>query len=209
MKVISVMAVEGGVGVTTRAIELAANAAEGGQRVLAIDTTQTKQMATLLQQNGFHYLDDVRQLFKPLEQARWQLERMPKFGLLCLPEARQWYRSSERDDEGAMAFCTEIVDSNNAADAHKNLIASLANLAPYFDVLIVDVENKNRALMSQFYKGSDDVHFMRRAQDEADPLAAELAPFLEGRGNTLKVTRIETHWMPLASNAKIDLRFTV
>lgn len=196
MKIISVMAVEGEVGVTTRAIELAAKAADEGQRVLAVDTTQTKQTATLLQHKGFHFLDDVRQLFKPLEQARWQLERMPMMGLLCLPEAKSWYRSSLRDAEGAMVFCEDIVGEGDPA-AHENLKASLANLAPHFDLMILDVVNKYQTLMAHLYMVSDDVHFMHRADDGIGPVAPNLEQFLECQRSKPRVTRLDHRWTPL------------
>lgn len=193
MKIISVMAVEGGVGVTSRAIDLATKTVEEGQRVLVVDTTQTKQMATLMQQHGFHFLDDVRQLFKPLEQARWRMERMPQLGLLCLPEARPWFRSSVGNDEGAMVFCNEIVQKNNAT-AHDNLRAALADLAPHFDCMIVDVENKYQMLMSHFYMVSDDVQFMRRIDEETGEASVDLEQFLDCQRRRPKVAKIDYQW---------------
>jgi cellulose biosynthesis protein BcsQ len=159
MKVISVQSQSGGTGVTLTGAELALTAMAEGKRVLAIDTSPWRCLKDDIEEAGFHYLDDVRQLFRPRSEARWFLDPMPRCGILYYPEAAPHYLSLGEDGKPSMGYSVRAAQE---ARAEFNLAAALASLIYHYDLAIIDVVNKDRHLMQLFYDICDEVHVMLR-----------------------------------------------
>lgn len=159
MKVISVQSQSGGTGVTLTAAELALTAMAEGKRVLAVDTSPWRCLKEDIEEAGFHYLDDVRQLFRPRSEARWFLDPMPRCGILHYPEAAPHYLSLGNDGKPGMGYSVRAAQEEPAAF---NLAAAMASLIRHYDVAIVDVMNKDKRLMQLFYDICDEVHVMLR-----------------------------------------------
>jgi cellulose biosynthesis protein BcsQ len=159
MKILSVQSKAGGTGVTLTAAELALTAMAKGQRVLAVDTSPWRCLKEDIEEAGFHYLDDVRQLFRPRGEARWFLDPMPRCAILHYPEAAPHYLSQGEDGRRAMGYSLR---AGQEARAELNLAAALGSLIRHYDVVVVDVMNKDKHLMQLFYDLSDEVHVMLR-----------------------------------------------
>jgi cellulose biosynthesis protein BcsQ len=159
MKIISVQSLAGGTGVTLTASELALEAKAEGKRVLAIDTCPSRHLKRDIEGVGFHYLDDVRQLFRPAKDARWKLDPMPRCGLLCYPEAASHYLSLDSEGRARMGYA---VTAGEEFSAEYNLYGALAFFILHYDLIIVDIANKDKRLMQLFHDASDEVHLMLR-----------------------------------------------
>ncbi len=159
MKVISVQSQSGGTGVTLTAAELALSAMAAGQRVLAVDTSPWRSLKEDIEEAGFHYLDDVRQLFRSLGESRWVCNPPPRGGILYYPEATPHYLSLDEDGGLSMGYAMRAGDDPRA---EFNLAAALGSLMHHYDVAIIDVVNKDRHLMQLFYDICDEVHVMLR-----------------------------------------------
>lgn len=159
MKIISVQSMAGGTGVTLTAAELALQAKTDGLRVLAVDSCPSRQLRRDIEMAGFHYLDDVRQLFRPSKEARWRLDPMPHCGLLCYPEPRAHYLAPNPDGGMQLNYSMTAGDDLNA-DYH--LYGALAFFILHYDVMIVDVPGKDKKLMQLFHDVSDTVHLILR-----------------------------------------------
>jgi cellulose biosynthesis protein BcsQ len=159
MKIISVQSMAGGTGVTLTAAELALQAKADGLRVLAIDSCPSGHLRRDIEAAGFHYLDDVRQLFRPSKEARWKLDPMPQCGLLCYPEAKVHYLALNPDGGLQLSHSTSPGEYPQA-DYH--LYGALAFFILHYDVMIVDVANKDKRLMQLFHDASDIVHLILR-----------------------------------------------
>jgi cellulose biosynthesis protein BcsQ len=159
MKVISVQSQSGGTGVTLTAAELALTAMAEGKRVLAVDTSPWRCLKEDIEDAGFHYLDDVRQLFRSRSEARWFLDPMPRCGILCYTEAAPHYLSLSEDGKPSIGYSVRAAQE---ARAECNLAAALASLIRHYDVAIIDVMNKDKRLMQLFYDICDEVHVILR-----------------------------------------------
>lgn len=159
MKVISVQSQSGGTGVTLTAAELALTAMAKGKRVLAIDTSPWRCLKEDIEEAGFHYLDDVRQLFRSRSEARWFLDPMPRCGILHYPEASPHYLSLDEYGKPGMGYSVRAAQEGRAAF---NLVAAMGFLIQHYDVAIIDVMNKDKRLMLLFYDICDEVHVMLR-----------------------------------------------
>jgi cellulose biosynthesis protein BcsQ len=160
MHIISVQSLAGGTGVSLTAAELALKAAAQGRRVLAVDTCLQKALSRDLDPAGFHVIEDVRALFWPLERGRWGLRPMPHRALLCLPFNEPSFISSEEHHARVQVF--ERL-AGEALGAATNLVQTIAELAPLFDVMVVDVQNKNKELMQMFHDVSHEAHVLLRS----------------------------------------------
>jgi cellulose biosynthesis protein BcsQ len=159
MKIISVQSMAGGTGVTLTAAEIALQAQADGLRVLAVDCCPSRHLRRDIEMAGFHYLDDVRQLFRPSKEARWRLDPMPHCGLLSYPEAKAHYLAPNPDG-GLQLGYRMLAGSDIQADYH--LYGALAFFILHYDVMIVDVANKDKQLMQLFHDASDIVHLILR-----------------------------------------------
>jgi cellulose biosynthesis protein BcsQ len=159
MKIISVQSLAGGTGVTLTASELALEAKAEGKRVLAIDTCPSRALKRDIEEAGFHYLEDVRQLFRPAKEARWRLDPMPRCALLCYPEAASHYLSLDSEGRARMGYA---VTAGEEFSAEYNLYGALAFFILHYDLIIVDIANKDKRLMQLFHDASDEVHLMLR-----------------------------------------------
>jgi cellulose biosynthesis protein BcsQ len=159
MKIISVQSMAGGTGVTLTAAELALQAKADGLRVLAVDCCPSRHLKRDIELAGFHYLDDVRQLFRPSKEARWKRDPMPHCGLLCYPEAKAHYLAPNPDGGLQMGY-SMLAGTDLQADYH--LYGALAFFILHYDVVIVDVANKDKQLMQLFHDASDTVHLLLR-----------------------------------------------
>jgi cellulose biosynthesis protein BcsQ len=149
----------GGTGVTLTAAELALEAKAEGKRVLAIDTCPLRHLKRDIEDAGFHYLDDVRQLFRPAKEARWKLDPMPRFALLCYPEAASHYLSLDSEGKARMGYA---VTAGEEFSAEYNLYGALAFFILHYDLIIVDVANRDKRLMQLFHDACNEVHLMLR-----------------------------------------------
>jgi cellulose biosynthesis protein BcsQ len=159
MKVISVQSQSGGTGVTLTAAELALAAMAEGKRVLAVDTSPWRCLKEDIEEAGFHYLDDVRQLFLSLGESRWVCNPMPRCGILYYPETTPHYLSLGEDGMLSMGYAVRAAQDGRA---EFNLAAALGSLMHHYDVAIIDVVNKDKHLMQLFYDICDEVHIMLR-----------------------------------------------
>jgi hypothetical protein len=159
MKIISVQSKSGGTGVTLTAAELALEAMQDGLSVVAVDTCGMRHLRRDIEEAGFHYLDDVRQLFRPLSEARWLLGDMPYHALFCYSESNPVYLSLGDDGDRRVATRSRAGQEPNAA---RRFATARLFLERHYDVMIVDVENKNKRLMQLFHDVSDEVHVMLR-----------------------------------------------
>jgi cellulose biosynthesis protein BcsQ len=159
MKIISVQSMVGGTGVTLTAAELALQAKANGLRVLAVDCCPSRHLKRDIEAADFHYLDDVRQLFRPSKEARWKFDPMPQCGLLCYPEAKAHYLAPNPDGGLQMGYSL-LAGTDIQADYH--LYGALAFFLFHYDVMIVDVANKDKRLMQLFHDASDTVHLLLR-----------------------------------------------
>jgi cellulose biosynthesis protein BcsQ len=159
MKIISVQSMAGGTGVTLTAAELALQAQADGLRVLAVDCCPSRHLRRDIEMAGFHYLDDVRQLFRPNKEARWKRDPMPHCGLLCYPDTGTQYLAANPDGRLQLNY-TESPGEHPQAEYH--LYGALAFLILHYDVMIVDVSGKDKKLMQLFHDVSDTVYLMLR-----------------------------------------------
>jgi cellulose biosynthesis protein BcsQ len=127
MQIISVQSKAGGTGVTLTAAELVLQAQAQGQRVLAVDTSPSRCLKRDIKRAGFHYLDDVRQLFRPHQEARWALDPMPCCGILHYPEARSHYSAAAGEGLLQMGY-SAVAGEEQRADHH--LRSAIAFFAP-------------------------------------------------------------------------------
>ena len=160
MKVISVQSQSGGTGVTLTAAELALTAMAEGKRVLAVDTSPWRCLKEDIEEAGFHYLEDVRQLFRPLKEARWQLSDMPRYGILHYPKSQPDYVTQLPDGKCQMAFREK---AGREPDALFNLWRNVAWFYKHYNLMIVDVAAKDQLLMQYFHNVADEEHVMLRA----------------------------------------------
>ncbi|MBC2650491.1 cellulose synthase operon protein YhjQ/BcsQ [Novosphingobium aerophilum] len=159
MQVISVQSVCGGTGVSLTAAELALKARSEGQRVLAVDLCQNRQLRRDLSIAGFHQIEDSRQLFRPLCEARWGRSPFPRAALMCFPFSRPSYLSVT--DEGRLTLNHEPLIERGPV-ALQCLEASVRDLSVGFDVMVIDVSTKDRTTMRMVAEVSDEVHVMLR-----------------------------------------------
>jgi Cellulose biosynthesis protein BcsQ len=159
MKIISVQSMAGGTGVTLTAAELALQAKAHGLRVLAVDSCPSRHFRRDIEMAGFHYLDDVRQLFRPSKEARWKLDPMPHCGLLSYPGGQTQYLAANSDGRLESSY-NMLAGEDDRADYH--LYGALAFFILHYDVMIVDVPNKDKKLMQLFHDASDIVHLILR-----------------------------------------------
>lgn len=159
MKIISVQSMAGGTGVTLTAAELALQAQADGLRVLAVDCCPSRHFRRDIEMAGFHYLDDVRQLFRPSKEARWKLDPMPHCGLLCYPDTNTQYLAANPEG-GLQLNYSESPGEHPQAEHH--LYGALAFFILHYDVMIVDVPGKDKKLMQLFHDASDTVYLMLR-----------------------------------------------
>jgi hypothetical protein len=113
----------GSAGVTRTAAELALEAMRDGKSVLAVDTCPMRHLRRDIEEEGFHYLDDVRQLFRPDHEARWKLEAMPKYGMVNYPEEMPVFITISKDPNARMGYRPE---AGKDADAAIHLQTSIA-----------------------------------------------------------------------------------
>jgi cellulose biosynthesis protein BcsQ len=159
MKIISVQSQSGGTGVTLTAAELALTAKAEGLSVLAVDTSPWKWLQADIEEAGFYYLDDVRQLFRPAREARWHLNLMPQCAILYHPEILPVFPTTAAAPGARSGYKPEAGKSEDAAF---HLREALDWFDRHYDVMIVDVVNKNKRLMQLFYDVSHEVHLMLR-----------------------------------------------
>ena len=159
MKIISVQSMAGGTGVTLTAAELALQAQADGLSVLAVDCCPSRHLRRDIEMAGFHYLDDVRQLFRPSKEARWKRYPMPHCGLLCYPDTNTQYLAANPEG-GLQLSYSESLGEYSRAEHH--LYGALAFFILHYDVMIVDVPNKDKKLMQLFHDVSDMVYLMLR-----------------------------------------------
>lgn len=159
MKIISVQSMAGGTGVTLTAAELALQAKTDGLRVLAVDSCPSRQLRRDIEMAGFHYLDDVRQLFHPAKEARWKLDPMPHCGLLSYPHGQTQYLAANPEGGLQLNYNTS---PGEYPQAEYHLYGALAFFILSYDVLIVDVPGKDQKLMQLFHDVSDTVHLILR-----------------------------------------------
>lgn len=145
-------------GVTVTAAELALQVKRNQWRVLAADMCTDRQLQRDLGMEGFSWLEDVRQLVRPLHEARWRLEAVPRFAFLCYPF--EWPRFSA----GQYAL---IKRDDTALSCLK---ASIAELSEYYDTMVVDVSFKDRDVMAMVTEVSDEIHLMLRAEGEGSSI---------------------------------------
>jgi cellulose biosynthesis protein BcsQ len=176
MKVISVQSQSGGTGVTLTAAELAMSAVANGLRVAAVDTSPWRFLKEDIGDAGFHYLDDVRQLFKPVSGERWLLPQMPLRALFCYPESQPFYLS--RDDNGRLINAVRE-PVGEGADAASRFWLVRQFLEQHYDLMIVDVMNKDKRLMQLFYDVSDEVHLMLRDSRPHNRSEADWRAYIE------------------------------
>lgn len=159
MHIISVQSIAGGTGVTLTAAEMALTAMAEGQSVLVVDTSPYACLKDDLDEAGFHYLDDVRQLFRPLKEARWQLSAMPRYGILHYPESQPDYVAISAGGGCEMVFRER---AGREPDALFNLWRNVAWFYKHYDIMIVDVAAKDVLLMQYFNDVADEVHLLLR-----------------------------------------------
>ena len=159
MKIISVQSMAGGSGVTLTAAELALQAQADGLSVLAVDCCPSRHLRRDIEMAGFHYLDDVRQLFRPSKEARWKRDPMPHCGLLCYPDTNTQYLAANPEG-GLQLSYSESLGEYSRAEHH--LYGALASFILSYDVMIVDVPGKDKKLMQLFHDVSDIVYLMLR-----------------------------------------------
>jgi cellulose biosynthesis protein BcsQ len=159
VKIISVQSQSGVTGVTLTAAELVLTAMAEGRRVLAVDTSPWRCLKEDIEEAGFHYLDDVRQLFRSRSEARWFLDPMPRCGIFYYPEAAPHYLSLDENGRISMGYSVRAAQEGRA---EFNLAVGLASLIHHYDVAIIDVMNKDKRLMQLFYDICDEVHVMLR-----------------------------------------------
>jgi cellulose biosynthesis protein BcsQ len=159
MQIISVQSKAGGTGVTLTAAELVLQAQAQGQRVLAVDTSPSRCLKRDIERAGFHYLDDVRQLFRPLQEARWALDPMPSYGILHYPEVRALYLAAAGEGMRQVGYSV-AAGQEERADHH--LRSAIAFFEAYYDLMIIDVANTDKRLMQLFHDVSDTAHVMLR-----------------------------------------------
>ena len=159
MKIISVQSMAGGTGVTLTAAELAVQAQADGLSVLAVDCCPSRHFRRDIEMAGFHYLDDVRQLFRPSKEARWKRDPMPHCGLLCYPDTNTQYLAA--NPEGGLQL-NYSESPGECSQAEHHLYGALAFFILSYDVMIVDVPGKDKKLMQLFHDVSDTVYLMLR-----------------------------------------------
>jgi cellulose biosynthesis protein BcsQ len=159
MKIISIQSQSGGTGVTLTAAEMALTAMGQGKRVLAVDTSPQRGLKNDIEEAGFHYIEDVRQLFRSRSEARWALDPMPRSAILYYPEAVEHYLSQSINGSLSMGY-SSIAAKEARADYH--LMRALSFFIRHYDVRIIDVNNKDKRLMQLFYDVCDEVHVMLR-----------------------------------------------
>jgi cellulose biosynthesis protein BcsQ len=159
MKIISVQSMAGGTGVTLTAAELALQAQANGLSVLAVDCCPSRHLRRDVENAGFHYLDDVRQLFRPSKEARWKRDPMPHCGLLCYPDVNTQYLAANPEGGLQLSYSTSPGEDDRA-DYH--LYGALGFFILHYDMMIVDVPNKDKKLMQLFHDASDTVHLILR-----------------------------------------------
>jgi hypothetical protein len=94
-----------------------------GKSVLAVDTCPMRHLRRDIEEEGFHYLDDVRQLFRPDHEAWWKLEAMPKYGMVNYPEDLPVFITISKDPNARMGCRPE---AGKDADAAIHLQTSIA-----------------------------------------------------------------------------------
>lgn len=164
MQIISVMSLKGGTGVTAQAFELIVQAKRENMRILAIDTSPARHLTTMLGPLRFNNIEEIYQLFRPLEEADWNSRYMPPHAIIGFTQRRRIFDVRLCDGSDGIAMMPDLLIE--AKDA-QYLGAALGDLKPHFDIVVADVQNKDQALMQAFYDVSDDVHVMER--DENDP----------------------------------------
>ncbi len=159
MKIISVQSTAGGTGVTLMAAELALKAAIAGKSVLAVDTTFSRDLVEDIQHGGFWNTANVEHLFEPESEAVWEHIILPRCGLVSYPSDSSHRVKTVKDGVTQIVYRERL---GRQADAFANLKANIATLGRSYDVMIVDVQNKDKYLMQMFYDVSDEVHLMLR-----------------------------------------------
>jgi hypothetical protein len=84
---------------------------------------------------------------------------MPRCGLLCYPEAASHYLSLDSEGKARMGFAVKAGEEFNA---EYNLCGALTFFILHYDLIIVDVGNKDKRLMQLFHDASNEVHLMLR-----------------------------------------------
>jgi cellulose biosynthesis protein BcsQ len=190
VKIISIQSQSGGTGVTLTAAELALTAAAKGKRVAAVDTSPWRCLKDDIEDAGFHYLDDVRQLFKPLAGERWMVHPMPLKALFCYPESQPFYLAHGQDGQLVYALRKRVGEGDKAASRFWRVRQFLER---HYDVMIVDVMNKDKRLMQLFYDVSDEVHLMLRDSRPHNRSKADWRRYIERETGSQSGPKVITH----------------
>lgn len=148
MKIISIQSIAGGTVVTLTAAEIALTAMAEGQSVLAIDTSPYRCLERDIGGAGFQYLEEVRRLFRPFKEGRWQLPALPRHAILHHPESQPDFIAMSAHGGCEVAFQEK---AGRATDAQFNLWSNIAWINKQYDIMVIDVLNMDRLLMQTFH----------------------------------------------------------
>lgn len=159
MKITSIQSMAGGTGVTYLGAEIALAAAEEGRNVVALDLSPNSNLYSLLAEELFHYIDDVRLLFAPSGPPYSSSKKLPVMGLFAYPNNAMDYIT--RGASGALEMAYEPRVENDA-QALAKFREACSDLASFYDEMIIDVPAKNWKLMDAIADVSDELHLMLR-----------------------------------------------
>lgn len=156
MEVIGVISPAPGCGVTLKAADLLLCAQAAGDRVLAIDTSPTRDLARDLEPHGFEHLGDVRDLVTPWCARKWRNRSYPRAGILSLPE-------QARGGPSLSDLAGTYRDRRNRTQQRWN-----AWLGHYYDLAVIDLGCSDAAIFRMLCPAESQVRVLL-APEAADP----------------------------------------
>jgi cellulose biosynthesis protein BcsQ len=160
MKIICVQSTAGGTGVSLQAAEIALKASNDGLRVLALDLCTQRQLSRDLTFGPFHMDGDCRNLFTRGWRPMWEFyPAKPHLALLAYPFSHGGNRSKAAEGGSSLHFTTMAVAFS---DQWLRISKNLLYVVDDYDMLVIDVPNKDKFLMNLAHMMSDEVHVVRR-----------------------------------------------
>jgi cellulose biosynthesis protein BcsQ len=148
MTIITVQSMSGGTGVSLTAAQLAMQACRDGMSVVAIDTCYQRRLAQDLAPVGFTVIGHIDALFQESGDG------------LALNFTKAALIARFRDEDVPLQFSEKLPWQRE--NAKPNFLQNIARLQRQFDVVVVDVVNKDQDCMAMFSAVSDEVHLMHR-----------------------------------------------